>query len=341
MLDLRRAPANAAPSGTNNLVTTPEDTAFTFTAANFGFTDPNDSPANSLAAVKIATLPTAGTLTNNGVDGKSGQHVKTANINAGQLRFTPAINASGVAYASFTFQVQDDGGTANGGVDTDPIPNTLTINVTPVNEPPSGSNNTVATPEDTAFTFTAANFGFTDPNDSPANSLAAVKIATLPTAGTLTNNGVAVGVGQPVLAANINAGQLRFTPAINASGVAYASFTFQVQDDGGTANGGVDTDPTPNTLTFNVTPVNDPPSGSNNMVTTPEDTAFTFTVANFGFTDPNDSPANSLAAVKISPLPTLCPFTNNGVAVTAGQPVPAANIIAGQLRFTPAVNASG
>src|SRR5204862_325884 len=154
-------------------------------------------------------------------------------------------------------------------------------------------------------------------------------------------NGVAVGVGQPVLAANINAGQLRFTPAINASGVAYASFTFQVQDDGGTANGGVDTDPTPNTLTFNVTPVNDPPSGSNNTVATPEDTAFTFTVANFGFTDPNDSSANSLTAVKFAlSLHDALPIYN-GVAVGVGQPVLAANIIAGQLRFTPAVNASG
>ena len=33
--------------------------------------------------------------------------------------FTPAANANGTAYASFTFQVQDDGGTANGGVDLD------------------------------------------------------------------------------------------------------------------------------------------------------------------------------------------------------------------------------
>ena len=35
--------------------------------------------------------------------------------------FTPAANANGAGYASFTFQVQDDGGTANGGVDLDPI----------------------------------------------------------------------------------------------------------------------------------------------------------------------------------------------------------------------------
>ena len=61
------------------------------------------------------------------------------------LVFTPlAGNANGAGYASFTFQVQDDGGTAAGGVDLDPTPNTLslTINVTSVNDAPSGQNRT-------------------------------------------------------------------------------------------------------------------------------------------------------------------------------------------------------
>ena len=139
--------------------------------------------------------------------------------------------------------MQDDGGTANGGVDLDPSPNTITINVTSVNDAPAGTNKTVTTLEDTAYTFTAADFGFTDPSDSPANTLLAVKITTLPAAGTLTNNGVAVTAGQFITLADITAGLLKFTPAANANGAGYASFTFQVQDDGGTANGGVDLDP--------------------------------------------------------------------------------------------------
>src|SRR5262249_55434390 len=47
-----------------------------------------------------------------------------------QLIFTPAANASGINYASFTFQVQDDGGTSP-GADLDPTPKTMTINVVP------------------------------------------------------------------------------------------------------------------------------------------------------------------------------------------------------------------
>ena len=86
--------------------------------------------------------------------------------------FTPAANGNGTGYASFTFQVQDDGGTANGGVDLDQSANTISINVTAVNDAPAGTDNTVTTLEDTAYTFAAADFGFSDAGDSPANALA-------------------------------------------------------------------------------------------------------------------------------------------------------------------------
>ena len=106
----------------------------------------------------------------------------------------------------------------------------MTIDVTSVNDAPAGADNTVTTLEDTAYTFTAADFGFSDASDSPANTLLAVTITTLPGAGSLTNNGVAVTAGQSITLADITAGSLVFTPAPNANGAGYASFTFQVQD---------------------------------------------------------------------------------------------------------------
>ena len=45
------------------------------------------------------------------------------------LTFTPAPDGYGSPYGSFTFQVQDDGGTADGGVDLDPVPKTMTLDV--------------------------------------------------------------------------------------------------------------------------------------------------------------------------------------------------------------------
>ena len=128
-------PINDAPSGTSSTITALEDTARVLTAADFGFSDAADG--NTLAAVKITTLPGAGTLRNNGVAVTAGQTISIADINAGHLTFQAALNANGAAYAQFNFQVQDNGGTTAGGVDLDQTPNTLTVNVTPVNDKPS------------------------------------------------------------------------------------------------------------------------------------------------------------------------------------------------------------
>ena len=187
--------------------------------------------------------------------------------------FTPAANANGAGYASFTFQVQDDGGIANGGVDLDQSANTMSIDVTAVNDAPAGTDNTVTTLEDTRVHLrqrpTSAS---ATPPTAPANALSAVKITTLPGAGSLTDNGVLVSAGDFITAADIAGGKLVFTPVANANGAGYASFTFQVQDDGGIANGGVDLDQSANTMSIDVTAVNDAPAGTNNTVTTLEDT---------------------------------------------------------------------
>ena len=65
----------------------------------------------------------------NGVNVTAGQYVSAANITSGLLTFNPGAIISGINIASFTFQVQDNGGTANGGVDLDQSPNAITIDV--------------------------------------------------------------------------------------------------------------------------------------------------------------------------------------------------------------------
>ncbi|MFM8332888.1 MAG: hypothetical protein ACKN9T_14485, partial [Candidatus Methylumidiphilus sp.] len=244
---------NHAPAGTDKTVAAVGGNVYTITAADFGFTDPGDTPAHTLLAVKITTLPGAGLLKLNGVAVTAGQLVSATDIAANKLTFTPAASGG----ASFTFQVRDNGGTPNGGVDLDPTANRLTFSAVPINDAPTGADKLITALEDTAYTLQTADFGFADPNDSPANTLLAVKITALPAAGTLKVNGVAVTVGQSVSAADITANKLVYAPAANGNGAAYANFKFQVQDNGGTANGGVDLDPTANTVTFNVTAVRD------------------------------------------------------------------------------------
>ena len=125
---------NIAPLGTNSTVSIPQNYALRL--SNFGFTD---TDGNSLLAVRFTTLPTAGTLyydANAALGGgagrvtvTAGQTISAADIAAGKVTFVAAANASGANYASLTFQVQDNGGTAGGAVDLDQSPNTLTFGI--------------------------------------------------------------------------------------------------------------------------------------------------------------------------------------------------------------------
>ncbi len=173
-----------------------------------------------------------------------------------------APNADANGSDSFTYTLDD-------GTDSD----TGTVNVTvePQNDAPSGADKTVSTNIDTPRAFATSDFGFSDVHDSPPHTLLSVRITTLPDAGQLTDNGIAVGAGDFVSAGAINGGDLVFTPAAAATGSPYTSFTFQVRDNGGTV--GVNLDPTPRTMTINVvgTPANRQPNARNDVnLTVPE-----------------------------------------------------------------------
>ncbi|HYW58209.1 MAG TPA: Ig-like domain-containing protein [Polaromonas sp.] len=129
----------------------------------------------------------------------------------------------------------------------------MTINVGDVNEAPTGTNATLTAVEDTARAFSAADFGFGDVD--AGDTLSAVRIDALPAAGTLLLSGVAVTVGQVITAASL--GNLTFQAAANANGAAYTTFTFSVRDQSSAF------DASPNTITMNVTAVNDAPVGTN------------------------------------------------------------------------------
>ncbi len=114
--------------------------------------------------------------------------------------------------------------------------------------------------EDTDYVFQTADFSFADANTG--DILLNVKVATLPTAGYLLRDGAALTARAAVLPDDIDAGKFTFRPAPNGNGAPYASFTFQVSD--GTAES------TPaNTISINVTPVNDPPTGELKFVRDP------------------------------------------------------------------------
>lgn len=240
---------NDAPSGADKTITVLEDATHSFTAGDFGFSDTN---GHKLQSVLITALPAEGSLTLAGASVIVGQQIPASMLQS--LRWTPPADGHGADLASVEFKVVDTGGTANGGIDTDPTANTITFDVTAVNDAPSGIDKTVSLSEDGSHTFDAGDFGFTD---TEGDHLSAIRIVAVPKTGTLTLDGQAVKAGQVVAAADI--GDLVWTPDANDNGAGLDSLTFKVIDDGGTANGGADTDRTPNTITFDVGAENDAP----------------------------------------------------------------------------------
>jgi hypothetical protein len=228
--------------------------------------------------VKITTLPGLGTLTNNNVPLNAGDFVSVADINGGLLKFTPAANGFGTPYTTFTFQVQD----AGAGTDLDPTPNTMTINVTGVNDAPV---NTVpgpqATDEDVALVFSSGNGNQISVADSDAGANP-IKITLTATNGTITLSTTAglsfiTGDGTAdatmmftgtLTAVNTALNGMSFTGTANFSGA--ASLQIVSDDQGNTGTGGPLTDTDSVNITINA--LNDPPSGTDNTVSTAEDT---------------------------------------------------------------------
>ena len=356
-LNITVLPINEAPAGTNNAVAATEDQAFTFTAAHFGFADPNDTPANQLLAVKITTLETAGDLELNGVDVTVGQVISKADIDAGLLKFTGALNANGTPYASFTFQVQDDGGILNGGVDLDQSPNTMTVNVTAVNDAPT-ANITSATFSATEQTdLTLANTGISLGSIADIDAGSNVISATLSvTHGILTvtagNSGVDSVTGSGTSSVTVTGtvteinnliggvaqssteGTIIYNPNSD-NPPATATLTLLVDDTGDTGGGALTAS---DIATINITAVNDAPNTNAGSGTGSEDA--TSIAVSLSGTDVD----GTVASFKITSLPgngTLYTDSGLGTAITlVSAPVPATGNAA-TVYFVPALNFNG
>ncbi|MCP4238791.1 MAG: hypothetical protein GY770_35345, partial [Aestuariibacter sp.] len=126
---------NIAPTGANGTVVTNEDTAHTFTAADFNFSDPD---GDTLASIKITALEAVGALQLNGVDVTLNQVITKAEIDSNLLKFVPDANTYGNNYDSFEFSVND-------GTTDSASSYTMTVDVTTTaNSVPSFFQNTAS-----------------------------------------------------------------------------------------------------------------------------------------------------------------------------------------------------
>ena len=152
------------------------------------------------------------------------------------------------------------------------------VSISTANTAPKARASSVTTNEDTPKTFAVSDFQYTD---LESDSLASVTINGLSLAGgdTLTvdqgSGPVAVTNGMTITASQIST--MIYTPAAGSQGNARSSFDFTVNDAGaGTVSA---------SMTINVAAVNDVPVAQASSVTTNEDTAKTFSVSDFQFTD--------------------------------------------------------
>lgn len=232
---------NSAPTSADAALLMAKTATHVFALADFPFTDVDSGDA--LSGVVIYTLPTQGTLKLNGASFAVGDGYKILLSELSQLVYTPNTAQSGTYADTLSFAVVDS-------KEEPSLPKTLTLTVS---TPPTSANATVTGTEDTALPLALANFGFTDADSTDA--LQSVTITTLPTAGLLRLGNDAVTVNQVIAVADITANKLVYTPATNANGNAAASLKYKVFD--GTVLSTSDY-----TLSFNLTAVNDAPTGS-------------------------------------------------------------------------------
>jgi hypothetical protein len=144
---------------------------------------------------------------------------------SGMLTYFLAPNASGSS--TFDVVVQDNGGTADGGIDTS-LSQQFTITVNPVNDRPSFTASDPAAIEEDSGPQTVVGWATFDAGASDESSQ------------TATYTVLAVGNASlfAVLPSVAPDGTLTYTPAADASGT--STFTVQVRDSGGIAHGGND-----------------------------------------------------------------------------------------------------
>jgi hypothetical protein len=308
-------PPNGEPTSINATLNAVEDTQIALAAENFGYADPN-LPPSPLAAVKITSLPLLGTLKNDGAIVLSGELPLTvAAADIGKLTYQSALNGNGTSYTTIGIKVKN---ASDLWSIADAV---MTVNVTPVNDPPTSTGGSVSMKANTVKTFAAANFQFSDVDTG--DTLQAIMVTSLPlNGGTLKLNGTPItsAPSAEILVADI--GTLTYTPVTDYSGS--DSFDFKVSD--GTA-----LSTSAATMAITIT-VNQVPTSTGSSVILRANTVKTFAAADFPFAD--GDVGDTLQAIKVTSLPA-----NGTLSVAVDTVIPVADI--GTLTYTPNTDYTG
>jgi len=231
---------NTAPTATPQTVGTNEDTDVTITLAG---TDPESDPLS----FTIESLPTDGKLyqTADGTTrGAQITTVPTAVTDASdRVIFVPDADENGTPYATFTFSASDGSLSSSAA--------TVTVNVTPVADPP-----TIVDPADESIledagqqTVALTGIG---PGGGTDEASQVLSIGATSDDGNVAVDSVVLGAG--------GTGTLKYTAADDYNNVGSPTITVTVTDDNGTPGNAVDDLSTSIDIEVSVTAVNDEPT---------------------------------------------------------------------------------
>ena len=215
--------------------------------------------------------------------------------------FTPVANAHGAGYASFTFKVSD-------GVSESAVVNTMTMDVTAVNDPASGLVITGTAREGQTLTADTTNIVDADGLTSPNYRYQWVRVD----GGSETDLGTA---STHVVTSADGGKKLKVEVMLTDDD----SNTETLEAETGTVSG------------------NAAPTSADRTVTMDEDTAYRFGSVDFAFTDTDGGDA--LMSVKVVTLPGAGSLALGAAPVTANQVIGTSDL--GRLVFTPVANAHG
>jgi VCBS repeat-containing protein len=222
------------------VLTAPTSASYTDTSATDTFSNTtgtlsaSDRDTGATLSYGISSGTTAGSTLIGGVTydvSKAGTYgtlyVVSTGADKGKYVYVPTANVINALTANVTdtFTVSSSDGSLSNT-------QTLTVNITGVNDAPTTADKTITINEDTATLLSVSDFGFSDIDTGSA--LSSVKITSLASDGTLEyNNGtswVAVTLNQEISVADITGNKLRFSPSLNENGVTYSTFNFTVND---------------------------------------------------------------------------------------------------------------
>ena len=288
------------------------NTTLTFTASDFSaaFLDLDTA---SLQQVKILSLPSNGTLRFNGQPVTQNQFIGIADV--GGLTYVPNINYAGSDSLSWS------------GSDGDFLAATPANIIIDVQEAaPTVSDFAKSVGKNLTLAFSSADFAAAFSDTDPGDTLNAIQITALPTHGSLTLEGAAVILNQPIGAGLIS--HLTYAPDTNFGGSDVISWSGSDGTLFANASANV-----------NIAVQSSAPTLSDVAKTTPKNTPVAFAAADFTGSFSDVAAGGTLQSLKIVNLPANGTLKLNGAAVTAAQII-SVNQISG-LTYTPHTGYAG